>query len=407
MSFALAVLMAMNVAVIPAGARAVTACGHVAVKPSGGSAVSTTEEETTETEMVSEETVPEATAETEAVEEETVLGIPTDVPMYFQTDYPNNRFASGTIATSGCSITSLAMVATYLTGHTYLPDELAEYFGPYVGSNIERLEYASDELRLPWEKAENWHGALNALKEGKVVIVLMNETSYFTNFQHFIVLAGMTEDGKIIVNDPNASNYTLWNLKSGFENGFSEGYICKGYSGAWIYDKSLMPDEPFIYEEEEYEGEVRYPELNLRQSDIEMLAKLLWVEARGEPIDGQQAIAEVILNRIMAYNFEDTVEKVLNEKGQFSSVQYLYMAEPTQTQYEAIDRAMNGPYILPEDVVFFATFAVNEKVWGKIGSHTFCYQWFHEMEEETAEETVETTAETTEETTEAVVEETT
>ena len=45
-----------------------------------------------------------------------------DVPLYLQTDYPNTLYGSGTIETSGCSIVSLAMVATYMTDHTYLPE---------------------------------------------------------------------------------------------------------------------------------------------------------------------------------------------------------------------------------------------------------------------------------------------
>ena len=53
-------------------------------------------------------------------------GQPLEVPLYFQTDYPDALYGEGTVATDGCGITSLAMVATALTGHTYLPDELAE-----------------------------------------------------------------------------------------------------------------------------------------------------------------------------------------------------------------------------------------------------------------------------------------
>ena len=54
---------------------------------------------------------------------------------------------------------------------------------------------------------------------------------------------------------------------------------------------------------------------------------------------------------------------------------FLEDAEDTQTQYEAIDRALNGPYVLPIDVVFFATYPVTENVWGEIGGHVFCYRW--------------------------------
>ena len=48
---------------------------------------------------------------------------------YEHVAYPNPVNGRGTIANNGCSVTCLAMVATYLTGHEYLPDELARYFG--------------------------------------------------------------------------------------------------------------------------------------------------------------------------------------------------------------------------------------------------------------------------------------
>ena len=65
-----------------------------------------------------------------------------EIPLYHQTDYPDIRYGAGSIATSGCSVTSLAMVATYLTGHTYMPDELADYFSDYNSINhIDKLEY--------------------------------------------------------------------------------------------------------------------------------------------------------------------------------------------------------------------------------------------------------------------------
>ena len=57
------------------------------------------------------------------------------IPLYFQTDYPEIRYGAGSIATSGCSVTCLAMVATALTGHEYMPDQLAEYFSAYNSIN--------------------------------------------------------------------------------------------------------------------------------------------------------------------------------------------------------------------------------------------------------------------------------
>lgn len=297
------------------------------------------------------------------------------VPLYFQTDYPNNMYGSGSIANNGCSVTCLAMVATYLTDHEYLPDELARYFGGVAENNIERLENGAETMQLPWQKLENFHRAMEALKEGKIVIALMGAESIFTAGQHFIVLTGFNEKGLIEVNDPYGPNYEKWDLKRAFGEGFTEGDICCGFEGAWAFDKNAMPEEPFLYFEEELREESRYPDLNLTDEDIELLASLVWAEARGECEEGQQAVAEIVLNRLISDEFADTVKDVIYADGQFRSVDVLKDAEPYQAQYDAIDRAIHGPYILPEDVVHFATFRTNDNVWGQIGGHIFCYQY--------------------------------
>lgn len=302
-------------------------------------------------------------------------GEENQIPLYFQTDYPDARYGSGTVAASGCGITCLAMVATYMTGHTYLPDELAGYFGGRAENNIQRLEQASDALQLPWKKAENFHKVMEALQEGNVAILLMESTSIFTNSQHFIVLTGMTEDGRIMVQDPYAPNYDYWLLKNGFQNGFEEGDLLCGYSGGWIYDVTAMPEEPFIYVEEKPDIEPRYPEIDLTWEEQELLAKIIWIEAQGEPSEGQQAVAEVVFNRLVSGEYGDTLKEVIFAEGQFRSVPFLEDAQAWQAQYEAIERALEGPYILPMNVVHFATYAVNGNIWGKIGGHVFCYGW--------------------------------
>lgn len=296
------------------------------------------------------------------------------IPLFFQTDFPNEIYGTGTIANNGCGITCLAMVATYMTDHPYLPDELARYFGGKAENNIARLEYGADALQLAWEKSENWHKSLQALEEGKVVIALMNGESIFTNSQHFIVMTGMTDDGKIIVNDPNEKNYDHWQLKNGFIDGFAPGDVLCGYSGGWIFDKKAMPEEPYIYTKERIEVECRYPDVKLSWEEIQLLAQVVWVEARGECAEGQQAVAEVVLNRLVSEDFADTLNGVIYAQGQFCSVPYLSDAEPSQAQYEAIDRALNGPYILPMDVVKFANYIANDNIWGQIGGHYFFYQ---------------------------------
>ncbi len=52
--------------------------------------------------------------------------------------------------------------------------------------------------------------------------------------------------------------------------------------------------------------------------DRECLARAVYFEARGEPLEGQLAVAQVILNRVASGRFADTVCAVVNQRGQFS-----------------------------------------------------------------------------------------
>lgn len=324
------------------------------------------------------EEIPQSTQETapgqtEANEEEETAAAGREFPHYYQDDYPNKRFGSGTIASSGCSITCLAMVATYLTGHTYLPDELAGYFGGYGENNVQRLEYGAQQLRLPMRKATNIREVFAALKEGDIAILLMNHLSIFTETQHFIILTGLNEDGKIMVCDSNRANYEKWDLKRAFEEGFEEKDILLGYHGGWIFDVSAMPEDPFIYVEEKPEVEPRYTGVDLTWEEQQLLAKLIWLEARGESAEGQQAVAEVVLNRLVSGKFGDTLSEVIYGEGQFRTTPFLKDAEAWQAQYDAIDDALEGPYVLPMNVMYFATYPENDRIWGQIGGHIFCY----------------------------------
>lgn len=320
--------------------------------------------------IITEPMIPETVETTPPTEpEETAIDT---VPTYYQSSYPDDRFGTSTIANSGSSMTALAMVASYMTDHYYYPDEIADYCADYIGNHIKRMDYASDMLQLSWRRASNFHDALKALKEGSVVIALMNETSLFSSKMHYIVWTGLTEDGKILVNDPNDKNQTAWNLKEGFETGFREGILVCGYAGGWIYDKKSMPEEPFIFEPIPYAEECRYPDITLTESDKELMARIICAEAASEPFEGQQAIAEVILNRLASHRFPNNVRSIIYAPDQFAGAENMDMTEPTYSQYKAIERAMYGPYILPDNAVYFAKFAVNKNVWGTIGSHIFC-----------------------------------
>ena len=127
----------------------------------------------------------------------------------------------------------------------------------------------------------------------------------------------------------------------------------------------------------------RYADVTMTEAERDELAAIIYLEARGEPAEGQQAVAEVVLNRVVSPDFPDSVSEVLHQgEGtavpQFSTIGLLSAAEPGQAQYDAIDAALYGPSILPVDVVFFSRNGENDRVWGKIGGHVFCYAYVWE-----------------------------
>ena len=55
-------------------------------------------------------------------------------------------------------------------------------------------------------------------------------------------------------------------------------------------------------------------------SDVTLLARLVYAEARGEPYMGQVAVAAVVLNRVRSSEFPNTIAGVIYQKNAFSCV---------------------------------------------------------------------------------------
>ena len=78
-------------------------------------------------------------------------------------------------------------------------------------------------------------------------------------------------------------------------------------------------------------------------NDLHLLAKAVYGEARGEPFEGQVAIAAVILNRVRSPLFPNTVAGVIFEPGAFTAVAdgQFYLA-PNNDAYRAAQLALDG-----------------------------------------------------------------
>lgn len=84
-------------------------------------------------------------------------------------------------------------------------------------------------------------------------------------------------------------------------------------------------------------------DIKINSINIDLLAKAIYAEARGESLTGQIAVGAVIINRLNSPDFPNTVYDVLYQPGQFTCVENGHIDKtPNQTAYTAAQRAING-----------------------------------------------------------------
>lgn len=86
-----------------------------------------------------------------------------------------------------------------------------------------------------------------------------------------------------------------------------------------------------------------YGHFDYNSEDLELLARLIHGEARGEPYEGQVAVGAVVLNRVKSPGFPNTIREVIFQKNQFSAVSDgQFYLEPNETAYRAARDALSG-----------------------------------------------------------------
>lgn len=273
------------------------------------------------------------------------------IPYYDQLDYTNELYGNGTISSDGCSITCAAMICSYLRGETILPDVLAARFLETYGNMIQRVEQAFYFYDLTFHRTRDWNETVEALRSGKVVLVLENSRSFFTNKEHFIILNGISPDNRFFAIDPFSLNYGKFDLKDGFESGFPEGHILKGFAGSWIVD---------FYEPRQI-GPTQYGNISLAEDEHEKLAQFIWYYGKDDSFEQQQALVELMLNRILSDSYPNNIAENLSGDLFFPSKITFESTHPAEIQYSIIRHALEGPNILPLDVCKFGELKSNQQ----------------------------------------------
>ena len=135
----------------------------------------------------------------------------TEVVYYNQLDerWADLPYGTDNIGGYGCGPTSMAIVVSSLTDQTVDPPTMAEwayqngYWCSGNGSYHSLIPGAAEGFGLQWESisTDDPQAVVDTLASGKLIVALMSK-GHFTSSGHFMVLRGVTSEGKILVADP-------------------------------------------------------------------------------------------------------------------------------------------------------------------------------------------------------------
>ena len=113
--------------------------------------------------------------------------------------------------------------------------------------------------------------------------------------------------------------------------------------------------------------------------DVDLLARLISAESRGEPYSGQVAVGAVVLNRVESPAFPGTISGVIYQSGAFSCINDGQFWKPVaDSAYRAAREAINGSdpsggalyYYNPKTAT--SKWILSRRVLTTIGNHRFC-----------------------------------
>lgn len=114
-------------------------------------------------------------------------------------------------------------------------------------------------------------------------------------------------------------------------------------------------------------------------SNVNLLARLIYGEARGEPYTGQVAVGAVVMNRVRSSSFPNTISGVIYQSGAFNVVSDGQInLTPNSTAKKAAQDALNGWDPSYGAIYYFnPSTATNKWIWSRpmtitIGKHRFC-----------------------------------
>ncbi len=260
-------------------------------------------------------------------------------------------------------------------------NKVAQNGKPNATTDIKLNDIKSEKAKMKeisGEKEIKFEGAKSHAK-GIVAVILIFVLSVFTLGS--IVVAGNLSQGTAI--SANVTNTRIVQAKLsnlGYYNKEIDGVFDQATIDAiksYQSDKNLAVTGNLDSATTAALGVTDNAQAN---SDLYLLAKLIYSEARGEIYQGQVAVGAVVLNRVADAGFPNTLQGVIYQPWAFTALHDgQFSLEPNSTAYSAAQDAMNGwdptygclyyynPRTATSSWIFSRTIAVT------IGNHVFCY----------------------------------
>jgi N-acetylmuramoyl-L-alanine amidase len=123
--------------------------------------------------------------------------------------------------------------------------------------------------------------------------------------------------------------------------------------------------------------------VNLSPADLDLFARLVSAEAKGEPLNGQAAVASVVLNRVKSPDFPNTVRGVIMEysgsvpafspvaNGQIDQPALAPAKEAVRTALLGYDNSLGADYFYNPALTGSGNWIRTRSVTTTIGNHRF------------------------------------
>ncbi|MFP4016724.1 MAG: LysM peptidoglycan-binding domain-containing protein [Halanaerobiales bacterium] len=223
----------------------------------------------------------------------------------------------------GTTVDAIKSLNNFSSNYLYIGQKLQ-----IPGDNSELLYYVKSGDSL-YKLAREYNTTVNRIKE-------MNSLS------HNFLYVGQ----ELIIPVESADSHYTYSVKSGD----SLHKIALKYNSSIQEIKNLNN----LYSNYIYIGQkLRIPvnvikegygkRININDEEMELMARAVYSEARGEPYRGQVAIAAVVINRILHPLFPNSVSGVIFQPWQFTAVHDgQFWLEPNQLSYQAARAALDG-----------------------------------------------------------------